>query len=167
MKRAADGAVVQYRTAKRPVEKSIITATGILGASVTAQTVSLTGTGAAGPVSSAMTYSGGNIQVTYWNNTTAVTLVGFALIILRQGTTVNAPALTGSSTFYAPEQDVLWSWYAIMPPNNISPATTQVAVGKIKSMRKLKLGDAIVFVGIGSAATSVQYSALITSFFKE
>ena len=103
-----------------------------------------------------MTYSGGHIQISYFPTTAATVIVGFALIVLRQGTTVNSPTLTSAQTFYAPEQDVLWSHYAVLPSNTASAATTVVVpTAKIKTMRKLKLGDAVVFVAISSALASV------------
>ena len=146
-----DVPVVVNRQAKRPVEKSLVVINATVGTAVAANTVSLTTSGSVGAVGNAMTYSGGHIQISYFPTTAATVIVGFALIVLRQGTTVNSPTLTSAQTFYAPEQDVLWSHYAVLPSNTASAATTVVVpTAKIKTMRKLKLGDAVVFVAISS-----------------
>ena len=158
-----DVPVVVNRQAKRPVEKSLVVINATVGTAVAANTVSLTTSGSVGAVGNAMTYSGGHIQISYFPTTAATVIVGFALIVLRQGTTVNSPTLTSAQTFYAPEQDVLWSHYAVLPSNTASAATTVVVpTAKIKTMRKLKLGDAVVFVAISSALASVTYSAIVT-----
>ena len=159
-----DVPVVVNRQAKRPVEKSLVVINATVGTAVAANTVSLTTSGSVGAVGNAMTYSGGHIQISYFPTTAATVIVGFALIVLRQGTTVNSPTLTSAQTFYAPEQDVLWSHYAVLPSNTASAATTVVVpTAKIKTMRKLKLGDAVVFVAISSALASVTYSASIVT----
>ncbi len=86
----------------------------------------------------------------------------WAIIIARQGITVNNMVQTDGSTLFAPEQDVItWGSWGI--DNNVE---TTVRIGDTKSMRKLMGGDRLIFIMKGIATQTTSMFGVVQFFCK-
>ncbi len=80
----------------------------------------------------------------------------WAIIILRDGRTANTLSLTGGANLYEPEQDVLaFGAYMVMGQGDVTGVGPGIMSyqGDTKTMRKLKIGDALTFIALGDSAT--------------
>ena len=93
------------------------------------------------------------------------TLGNFAWAIVKvdDGNAANGLTLSSGSSFYTPEQDVLAFGQAPQvstagPPQHIS--------GNTKTMRKMRLGDTIIFVAKGQATNTTSIRGVVQLFCK-
>lgn len=135
------------RTTKRPVEKRLI---NVSKATVSTQVTSILLTTTNACTISGLRWSlsvgqdgGGGIAFGHW-----------AVVVVKEGNTVNAIGTGDAGTFYAPEQNVLTfgNW---LIDNNVE---TKIFSGNTKTMRKMQGGDVLLFVVVGVATnTSVVF----------
>ena len=116
--------------------------------------------------SNALTYTGGSIQVSCAQAQSAsAATMRWALVIVREGLTPTTLSMTDGGTMFLPEQDVLAAG------SFTSPTGTTVSIAsefhKLKSMRKMKEGDTLLWLTISSVATSFVLNGVINLFFKE
>ena len=146
---------------KRPIEKrSILFNPGNLG---TTQSVTVLHT-----ATLAETFSGarGNLTVSKGTITSQPRWL-LAIVLVRDGQSISTLSTTVGSAPYEPEQDILWlvggSW------SDASTVEQWISFEiKIKAMRKLKEGDTLQIVGVGSAANSAKgVTGPLTMFFKQ
>ena len=74
----------------------------------------------------------------------------WVIVVVREGTTVDSITPSNGSTLYQPEQNVM-SWGTGAIDNHQS---TIQRVGATKTMRKLQLGDSLVFAAVGVATNT-------------
>lgn len=85
----------------------------------------------------------------------------------RDGYTPNAPSLTGGSSLYQPETDVLAFGALLNYPDATVGVDTPITIsGSTKTMRKLQAGDRLDFVSLGSVANSMFMAGTIQFFIK-
>ncbi len=116
----------------------------------------------------AETFVGARGNVTGWQGT-IVTGPVFALlvILLRDGQAVSTPSLVNGSILYEPEQDVLWAWVGSWGGTTNTEGSFDKEI-VIKTMRKMKSGDTLQFLAIGSLANAIQnLMGNVTMFFKQ
>ena len=91
----------------------------------------------------------------------------WAIIILRDGDTAQTMSLTGGSNLYEPEQDVLafgrWEIMASGSAGGNGPAATHFE-GETKTMRKLKIGDKLTLIALGTAGAEVRVGGTVQVF---
>ena len=161
MKRQYNGpGTIIARGPKRPVEKIVGVHNAVVTNSQTAGLNILPGV--------ACTYSGGTLTIsTTWNNTVSTAAFYWALVFLREGQTLSSLSIANNTVLYEPSQDVLACGCA----NAIIGATdnqdTIIKEYKLKSMRKMKEGDGIVFTTLGNSAGIARIDVVFTAFFKE
>lgn len=115
----------------------------------------------------------GTIVGIRWNVVTALTTspqfstLIWAIVVVRDGNPTPTMSLSNGSNFYTPEQDVLtWGMHSMnMLGSGGSPAVIR-DVGDTKTMRKLKQGDEIKFIAIGSTINPVTVHAVVQYFIK-
>lgn len=94
----------------------------------------------------------------------------WSIIILRDGRTANTMALTAGANLYEPEQDVLaFGYFQIQGKGDATGTGPSVMhfEGNTKTMRKLKIGDALTFIAIGrKAAVECDVTGVIQIFCK-
>ena len=84
------------------------------------------------------------------------------IALVRDGQVASAISATDAGTLYAPEQDVLWY------RNVATSGSLDQDIGiDVKGMRKLRKGDTIQFLAIGSAADITDIEGAVTSFYKQ
>ena len=95
---------------------------------------------------------------------TASGSVAWAIIILRDGRTANTMSFTGGSNLYEPEQDVL----AFGRFESVDDASDSKfhEVGQTKTMRKLRVGDKITFIALGTASNETRVRGTVQLFCK-
>ncbi len=95
---------------------------------------------------------------------TAITRTFWCIVVVPQGTQASTMSTTNAATFYSPEQNVL----------TFGSATSLTAVGAqnvmfegaTKSMRKLKVGDTVVFLAVAQATNTWSASGVVQFFIK-
>ncbi len=87
-------------------------------------------------------------------NTTSQAAIFWAIVVVPDGESANAPAISDGADFYTPEQNVLA--FGAFRVSDVDAAVGGPAEynteGMTKSMRKLKSGDLLQFITIGDAA---------------
>jgi len=156
--RSNSGTAVQRR-AKRPIDKHFANiSTAALGAAQSSTVVlaSMTYPG---------TITGLRWDVNFQRNAGANAAAEYkwAIVLLPQNTTASTLTQTASSSLYDPEQNVLVygagiSWNIGDPPMKFT--------GETSTMRKLKTGDQIVFLMIGTNANTHLVSGTTMFFVK-
>ncbi len=116
----------------------------------------------------AETFSGLFGNVLGWQGTIVSLLTyAFAIIYVRDGQTISTLKIQDGDTLYSPEQDVLWSHVGTWgtTTNTEGHVTRDIL---IKTMRKMKEGDKIVFLALGSVANALRHlGGQFTSFYKQ
>ena len=91
----------------------------------------------------------------------------WAIIILRDGDTAQTMSLTGGANLYEPEQDVLafgrWEIHAKGDATGTGPSAMHFE-GETKTMRKLKIGDKLTLIALGTAAAEVRVGGTVQVF---
>ena len=140
---------------KRPIEKKIITVNKLVG--VAQQQTAVFN------ANEAVTYAGGHLQISWDGNPAAIGRAVWAVVLIREGQTASTISLTDNTATYLPEQDVL-------AMGVFQSATLTDLLGDtvtIKTKRKLKQGDAIYFIVLGSIASVGNIFCTATSFVKQ
>ena len=90
--------------------------------------------------------------------------VAWVIVIVRDGQTISTINNTAANNLYEPEQDVVaFGWGTTV---DIDSDTRTAWVGTTKSMRKLKIGDTMVFAVLGTANNSSRIKGTIQLFCK-
>ncbi len=86
----------------------------------------------------------------------------WAIVIVRDGQSASTMAISDGSSLYDPEQDVLTygSWTI---DNNVESFHWN---SDTKTMRKMRIGDAIVFVAVGVATNTSNVEGVVQMFCK-
>ena len=93
---------------------------------------------------------------------TGLCIFQWAIVFLGEAQTVDALSLVASATLYEPEQDVLtWGIGSIQTSNE-----TKDWRGTTKTMRKMKVGDRLVFLLRGIATETVAVLGAVQFFCK-
>ncbi len=87
----------------------------------------------------------------------------WAIILVKDGNSANAIAISDGATFYEPEQNVLAFGLGVLEDEG---PDSMLAVGSTKTMRKLMGGDTIVFIVRGVATNTTNLDAIIQFFCK-
>lgn len=96
---------------------------------------------------------------------TADAEIAWAIVILRDGRTANTMSKTGGSNLYEPEQDVLAYGRFILRDDAAGMAAHNFE-GNTKTMRKLRVGDKITFLALGTASGNSDVRGTIQVFCK-
>jgi len=152
----------QRRSAKRPIDKRIVNVA--LGGVVAAQQSQTLYAAASFP--GTITGLRWDITVTRQAGTTGnLSQYKWAIVVVPEGTTASTLVLTGGSTMYSPEQNVLaFGGGATFSLN--TGMDQQVFEGSTKAMRKLRAGDVLAFVALGVATESVGIYGAVQFFYK-
>ncbi len=103
-----------------------------------------------------------------WNLTftqdagTAVAFFYWAIVVLYDGSTQDTLVTTDGGTFYQPEKNVL-AFGSGTIDNNVE---TKTYIGSTKTMRKLQVGDALIFIAKGSATNTTRCDGIVQFFCK-
>lgn len=92
-----------------------------------------------------------SIGATSTNATSAIYAIRWAIVIVRDGTTVGTINTTSGNSLYEPEQNVLTNGVIMYNPS-IDPLYNETIY--VKPSRKLQEGDEIRFISISSDADS-------------
>jgi len=87
----------------------------------------------------------------------------WAIVLLRDGNSVNQMSVSNGNEFYTPEQNVLAFGVA---PSGSDSAQLNIIEGNTKTMRKLLIGDSIVFLAKGQNVETSNYRGIIQMFCK-
>jgi len=96
---------------------------------------------------------------------TADAVIGWAIIILRDGRTANTMSFTGGANLYEPEQDVL-AFGRLQLVDGTTGNQLYHVNDMTKTMRKLKVGDKITFIALGSANGNTEVRGTVQLFCK-
>lgn len=91
--------------------------------------------------------------------------VWWAIVVVPDGESVNTPAISNAADFYTPEQNVLAFGMGQMMDNTLQSGTLMWE-GSTKTMRKLKGGDVLSIVQIGSDANGALFRGVVQFFCK-
>ena len=145
------------RAPKRPVDKEVINVTKAAVGNTQLATVLRT-------AEMAETLSGirGNMSVLFG---AATGLLVMAIVLVRNGQTASTLNLTDGGTTYAPQQDVLWAAGVEIGTSGAgAPLNLQI---EVKSMRKMREGDAIHFLVLSNGTDRADIHGIISSFYKQ
>ena len=153
---------VATRGPKRPIDKTLVTVAHTANTVQQSTTLYLATT--------AVTFSGGVVRGSIAILPTSLTVtIGWAIVYSRQGFNPNTISITNATDFYDPEQDVICS--GIVSASGGASTTEVVSfpiVEKIRTMRKMKEGDSIIFLAIASTTNSSAVIRVVPSlFFKQ
>ncbi len=95
---------------------------------------------------------------------TALGKVAWAIIILKDGETVNNLGTSDAGTLYNPEQNVMTWGNSIL--TGADQATIERWTGDTKTMRKLMGGDKLMFLVVGEATNTAEVRGTIQFFCK-
>ena len=87
----------------------------------------------------------------------------WAIVLVRDGNTANSLAISNGASFYQPEQNVLAFGVA---PSRSDATTLNLQEGSTKTMRKLLIGDSVVFIAKGQNTETTNYRGIIQMFCK-
>ena len=87
----------------------------------------------------------------------------WAIVLVRDGNAATAMSITNGGSFYEPEQNVLA--FGVGPSTN---DTNQglLQEGSTKTMRKLRIGDSIVFLAKRQNTETIAYRGIVQMFCK-
>lgn len=150
------GSIIRTFSAKRPIDKAIISIanTAVTGTQVVTTLATITFpctiVGLLWDIS-AGTSAGSSNGTAAW-----------AIIVVRDGEAANTIALSNASTFYAPEQNVMAFGYTVLN-------TGQQAIhwnGKSKTGRKMMGGDLLQLIIVGEDTNTAEFRGAIQFFCK-
>ena len=99
--------------------------------------------------------------------TSGVSTIAWAIVIVRDGETVNAMSFSDASDFYTPEQNMLAFGVARMPDADAGAGPTSVPwEGTTKTMRKMAVGDELHIIADGNVASQGQLFGVVQFFTK-
>ena len=164
MKRVRETQTIVVRSARRPVEKKVITIAQTVSNTQTSTTIFTSG--------DALTYSGGVLQLSYTpeRNLAANVTTFWALVYLQESRSASTLSIANGNDLYLPEQDVLacgsFSSNDTTAAVDVPPSQYQPPM-KLKSQRKMKEGDALAFIVLSNTANSGVLTGTMTAFFKQ
>ena len=100
------------------------------------------------------------------NLTTGASTMVWAIVITRDGNAVSTMSQSNGSDFYTPEQDVLTFGVRSFPDADLNGPLESHWVGSTKTMRKLKQGDVLNFIALGTAAAQGTVRSVVQFFCK-
>ncbi len=142
-----------HRGSTRPIDKSLINVVQSLGAS---QVITTMFTATFPCTITGIRWNLNQLQ----NAGTGEATGRWAIIIARDGITPPSMGQSNGGSLYDPEQDVL-SFGSWAIDNNTNH---QHEAGETKTMRKLKGGDRLLFIGIGTATNTTAMSGVVQFF---
>ena len=160
-KRARTGGIVRTRviqvSQKRPIDKNlkVITKTGVDATQVATTLITAT---------FPCTVTGIRQSLSFSRTAGAATcFYHWAIVLVRDGNSANALAVSDAATLYEPEQNVL-----AFGNGSLVAAGPDAAdiTGSTKTMRKLMGSDVLVFVAKGVATNTVDIQGVIQFFCK-
>ncbi len=137
--------VSSFVTPKRPIDKGLINISQSLS-TTQVQTVLITST-------FPCTITGLRWILTSLNDNAIPNLVRWAIVIVRDGLSASTLTSADGTTLYAPEQDVMAFGVMQMGGTGNNTGLVQHDEGNTKSMRKLMLGDKILFITKSATST--------------
>lgn len=148
-RRRTDSGFVIQRSAKRPIDKSLVVV-NLASTTTQAQTTLKTTT-------FPCTLTGLRWEMATHNNDTAADqLVRWAIVVIKDGLAATTMGGSDGADFYTPEQDVLAFGVQRLTDQDAANGGPVVANwnGSTKTMRKLKAGDVLAFITLASSATA-------------
>lgn len=145
----------------RPIDKSIVAIDhNYVAANAQTQTVLITAT-------FPCTITGLRWELDTDNGGATNAVVAWAIVLLRENVTVDTLAFSDGTSLYNPEQNVL-AWGISRPTVSGSTAGPRVIhdEGTTKTMRKLMVGDRLVFISKPSAVWTGDLDGAIQFFCK-
>lgn len=125
---------------KRPIDKSLIMVSQTAVSTTQLSTNLITAT-------FPCTITGLRWNLGFHNNSAAVqNTIYWAIVIVKDGNSANALAISDGSTFYEPEQNIIAWGSALLADTDIGGTTAHNIEGSTKSMRKLMGGDTIQLI---------------------
>jgi len=100
-------------------------------------------------------------------NTTTAGIIYWAIVVVKDGNTVNSMAVSDAADFYTPEQNVLafGSGYTTDLDLAAGPGAVQWE-GSTKTMRKLMGGDVLQIISVTDSATAAAFRGVVQFFCK-
>jgi len=153
---AVQPVVVTRRLGKRPIDKALITVSKN-GVNNTQATTTLA------TVTNPCTICGLRWSLSFLQDAGAgnADLI-WAIVVARDGNSANTLSQTDGATTYAPEQDVL-TFGSTFIDNNVE---THLFEGTTKTMRKMLIGDRLIFIARGVATNTVGIRGVVQFFCK-
>jgi len=154
-----------YSRSKRPVDKKIVCiAKSAIGTQVATNIFSATKACTISSLRLALSFTAGSALTTQ--------KISWAVIHLRDGSSAGGFTVTDGNALYAPEQDVMLygSRFAIELIGNTtadSNTGTPIVEQVTTTQRKLKAGDFLQFIVMGSAANAANLHGTCQFFVKE
>lgn len=144
------------RVGKRPIDKALISVLkGILNSAQQTTTLAT--------VSNACTICGLRWSLSiYQDGGTGHANGKWAIVVVRDGNSANTISSTDGSSFYQPEQDCL-AFGAWVIDNN---SQTKDFEGNTKTMRKMLIGDQLIFVAMGGDTDTSAIRGVVQFFCK-
>ena len=92
----------------------------------------------------------------------------WAIIVVRDGESTNAPSLANAAKFYTPEQNVLafGMFHSRDADAAVGGPLTQTFEGSTKTMRKLNAGDVLQFISFSDRVAACDMNGIIQFFCK-
>jgi len=143
---------------KRPIDKDLIVVNQTTTTSVTTTALKTT--------TFPCTVVGIRWVISIQSIVASIQLLSWAIVITRDGDSVNTPSQSNAASFYQPEQDVLMFGTTHLSDNTFATGTIMNFEGTTKTMRKLKAGDVLNFITINSDANGASLDAIIQFFCK-
>ncbi len=156
-KRARTSNVV--RAARRPIDKNLVCVNkSAIGASQVSTTIRAA-------VTFPSTLTGLRWSLNVFNNAgTAETQCFWAIAVVPQGTTASTLAFSDAATLYSPEKNVLT--FGMHSSLTSVGAQGHMFEGSTKTMRKLQVGDTVVFIAIAEATNTWSALGVVQYFLK-
>ncbi len=147
------------RAARRPIDKQLVViAQGSIGSAQVSSELRAA-------VTFPSTLTGLRWSLSVMNNAgTAATKVFWAIVVVPQGTTASTMSISDGATLYSPERNVLTFGAA-----NSLTSVANVPVmfeGATKSMRKLSVGDSVVWIALSEATNTWEAHGVVQYFQK-
>lgn len=99
--------------------------------------------------------------------TTAASTMHWAIVVVPDGVAASTMAISDAADFYTPEQHVLAFGMAFFPDADAGAGSVvQSWEGSTKTMRKMKGGDLLQLLVIGTAAAQGSFDGIVQFFCK-
>ncbi len=144
------------RAARRPIDKSIVAVNKDAVDATDVTTVLLTTT-------FPCTVVGLRWDIAFFQAAgTGEGIFHWAIVVVRDGVTIDTLAISDAAAFFEPEQNCLVFGVGVIDNNSQTKSFT----GDTKTMRKMKGGDTLVFVAKGVATNTLGIRGVIQFFCK-
>lgn len=148
--------IIPRRLGKRPIDKALI---NVIKATIDATQVSTT----LATASNACTITGIRWMIAHAQDAgTGLCSLQWALVIVRDGNSANTINQSDAGSFYDPEQNCLVFAQSIIDNNT----ETKIFEGNTKTMRKMLIGDKLVFIAKGAATNTSTIRGTVQFFCK-